>query len=61
MAMKNRMFRVMGVLSCGFVMQFMGCNSQKLADILIDSVRTTAVEVTTFVVASSVDNALGLE
>ncbi len=61
MAMKNRMFRMMGILSCGCAFQLLGCNSQDLADILIAGVRTTAVDVTTFVVESSVDRAFGID
>lgn len=59
--MRNRVLRVLGVVACGAAYQFAGCNSQDLADILGENVKSTAVEVSTFVVESVVDNALGLE
>jgi hypothetical protein len=47
------------MVGCSF--QFAGCNSQELANILIDSARNTTVEVVTFAVESTFDQALGLD
>lgn len=58
--MKKRVFRAVSLLGCGFALQFLGCNSQDLADIVIGNIRATAVDVTAFTVESAVDNAFGL-
>ncbi len=58
--MKNRVFRVVSLLGCGYALQFLGCNNQNLADIVRDDVRATTVDVTTFAVEAAFDNVFGL-
>jgi hypothetical protein len=59
--MRNRLFKALGLVMVGCSFQFAGCNSQELANILIDSARNTTVEVVTFAVESTFDQALGLD
>lgn len=59
--MRNRLFRVLCGVACGCSFQLAGCQSQQIADILVGSVKSTAVEVSTFVVESIVDDAFGLD
>jgi len=53
--MRNRLLRVFSVIAIGCSFQVVGCDSQELANILTDSVKSAAVDVTTFVVESGVD------
>lgn len=59
--MGKRLFRMMGVVAFGFSFQFLGCDSQEIGDILVGNVKTTAVDVSTVVVESLVDNAFGIQ
>ena len=59
--MRKSLIRVIGVMLFGCSFQLIGCESRQIADILAASVKNTAVEVSTFVVESFVDNAFGLE
>jgi len=56
--MRNRLLRIVSVVAIGCSFQVVGCDSQQLADILNNSVKSTAVDVTTFVVEAAVDNTL---
>ena len=59
--MRKRLFRVVGVMVCGCSFQLLGFESQQIGEIVAGSIKSTSVEVSTFVVESFVDEALGLE
>lgn len=59
--MRKLFFRTLVGLACGCTFQLLGCDSQKIADIVAGNVRTTAVDVSTFVVESLVNQAFGLQ
>ncbi len=59
--MGRRMLRTMSVIAIGCSFQIIGCESEQIGEIVAASIRSTAVEVSTFVVESIVDDALGLE
>ncbi|MFQ5495244.1 MAG: hypothetical protein ACE5EX_07660 [Phycisphaerae bacterium] len=58
--MRKRFYRVVGVMACGCAFQLLGCQSRQIAEILADSAKGTAVEVSTVVVEAFVDQVLGL-
>ena len=58
--MRERLLGMCSIIAVGCSFQLNGCQSQQIGDILAASVRTTAVEVSTFIVEALVDEALGL-
>ena len=59
--MRRRIVSVLAVVACGGSCQVTGCQSEALSDILLSNFRDAAVGVGTFVVESTVDNALRLD
>ncbi|MFQ5590907.1 MAG: hypothetical protein ACE5HE_07085 [Phycisphaerae bacterium] len=59
--MCQRLLRIVGVLFCGSAFQLLGCASEQVGEIVARGMKSTAVEVSTLVVGSIVDNAFGLE
>ena len=59
--MRKRMSRVVGAVALGCSFQLIGCESEQIGEIVAESIKTTAVEVSTFLVESFVDEILGME
>ncbi len=58
--MQKKIFRTLGALSCGCVLQVSSCDSERLGEILTEGVRVVSVDVATFAVDSAVDEIFGL-
>lgn len=59
--MSQRILRTLSIIACGCSMQLFGCESKQISEIVIGNVRDTIVDVSTFLIGSAVDTALGLE
>lgn len=59
--MLRRVVRIGSCIVCGCCLQLGGCGSEAIGDILATHIKTTAVEIGTFLIESGVDNALDLQ
>lgn len=58
--MRMRVCRLIGGIIFGCTLQFGGCDSTQLNEIVARNIKTTVLDVGTFVLESTLDDALGL-